>query len=190
VALAEDIARLLHAWEAEFGACELLFIHAPGASSAAVYATRVISRGDCRVRRIPFPMHRPTLSEVQKTHFQLCSASPVEVPDPQDSAVVATAEAAVSTDIVEPTKAASSSAAAETLSSAPVAESIEAPVAELGRALSEASVASEDLQQELFRLHHAARTGDQEAVQTALEAAQEDGLLATVIDLADDDGWS
>jgi hypothetical protein len=66
-ALDADIQGALTAWAPALSQCSLIFAHAPGqANAASVFGRGGLARADARVRPVPFPVRRPTLSEAQR----------------------------------------------------------------------------------------------------------------------------
>ncbi|KAK9810990.1 hypothetical protein WJX73_003812 [Symbiochloris irregularis] len=78
--LIQDIQTLLLAWKEHLKTAALIFVHAPAANSAPLYSTepRVLTRGDERIRGVPFNTRRPTFSETQRVMKLLLTVYDVE----------------------------------------------------------------------------------------------------------------
>lgn len=71
--LLQHIQTLLSDWESELQRCSLLFVHALGSSSSALFGGRAppLSRRDPRLRPVPFATRRPTHAEVLRVYTEL-----------------------------------------------------------------------------------------------------------------------
>ncbi|KAG7093776.1 hypothetical protein E1B28_007423 [Marasmius oreades] len=75
-ALRDDIRNLIETWSDEINDCELIFIRASVSNRKIFldYDGCVISKGDSRLRTIPFPTRRPTQSEITRCLKELTIA--------------------------------------------------------------------------------------------------------------------
>jgi len=83
VRLQEDIAETLRDWRGELKRCQLILLSAPGdnrrlfvksANAPKNDDSVLFARNDARIRTIaPLVVQRPTFSEVQRVHFNICS---------------------------------------------------------------------------------------------------------------------
>lgn len=72
-ALRDEILVLLQGWASEIAKCNLIFLQTP-VSTRGWFMTgkgAVLSAGDTRVRRVPFPTKRPTLKEILRVYAKL-----------------------------------------------------------------------------------------------------------------------
>ena len=68
-ALTRDIQTTLQAWRPQLDAASQIYVHAPStANSAPIFGGEApcLTRGDARIRRIPFTTRRPTFSETKR----------------------------------------------------------------------------------------------------------------------------
>ena len=67
-ALHNDIVDLLQKWKPLIDECSLILVSAPGSKVSALFSgeNAPLDKMDCRVRRIPFVVRRPTLSEARR----------------------------------------------------------------------------------------------------------------------------
>ena len=82
----QEIAGLLHSWKTELDESERIFVHAPGiVNRNSIFIKGVLSRGDARVRSVPFNTRRPTGKEVARVHHQLLALHPLQHLPPKKS---------------------------------------------------------------------------------------------------------
>lgn len=100
-ALTRDIQETMRAWVQQLQECALVFVHAPAANAGPLFQGEAppLSRGDPRVRSVPFTTQRPTFSETKRVAQLLLAASPAEAPQaaaPPPAGVLCTAATAIS----------------------------------------------------------------------------------------------
>ena len=81
-ALTRDIQETMRAWAQQLRECALVFVHAPAANAGPLFQGEAppLSRGDRRVRSVPFTTRRPTFSETKRVAQLLLTASATEGP--------------------------------------------------------------------------------------------------------------
>ena len=81
-ALTRDIQETMRAWRQQLQECALVFVHAPAANAGPLFHGEAppLSRGDRRVRSVPFTTRRPTFSETKRVAQLLLTASAAEAP--------------------------------------------------------------------------------------------------------------
>ena len=76
----------MHSWKTELDESERIFVHAPGiVNRNSIFIKGVLSRGDARVRSVPFNTRRPTGKEVARVHHQLLALHPLQHLPPKKS---------------------------------------------------------------------------------------------------------
>lgn len=156
-ALAKNIRETMASWKDELARAHLIFIHSSRSDTATLFVgdDAPFSRADPRVRRIPFPTRRPTLSETKRTVTALANVwvAPKEEALREERRKAATGRPASANE-------GASAAAAAAASQRPrkVEEEVEA----------EAEPRVPD-----SALHSAARSGDAEVVRRRLEAGED-----------------
>lgn len=74
--LIKDVEVTLKSWKDILGECSLIMTAAPSSNAQILFSnnnTSVLSRGDSRVRQIPFVTRRPTISETKRVVWNLCA---------------------------------------------------------------------------------------------------------------------
>jgi hypothetical protein len=74
--LIKEVEMTLKSWKDMLGECSLIMTAAPSLNSQILFSsnnTSVLSRGDSRVRQIPFVTRRPTISETKRVVWNLCA---------------------------------------------------------------------------------------------------------------------
>ena len=99
-ALTRDIRETMRAWRQQLQECALVFVHAPAANAGPLFQGEAppLSRGDRRVRAVPFTTRRPTFSETKRVAQLLLTASAAEPPKaaaPPPAGVISTAATSI-----------------------------------------------------------------------------------------------
>lgn len=70
VQLQNEVLETLKSWDGQLKSCRAIFVVAPSSNSKLIFGSNssqsVLAKNDFRIRKVPFPTRRPTLSEVRR----------------------------------------------------------------------------------------------------------------------------